>query len=59
MLIDVINLDFGKAFDKVDHCILLNILKKIVINGKVGLSIQNFLTNRQQCVAVNGTSSEA
>ena len=34
--IDVINLDFAKTFDKFDHCILLNKLKKIGINGKIG-----------------------
>ena len=58
--VDVIYLDFAKAFDKVDHGILLNKLKKIGINGKIGVWIHNFQSNRQQCVAVNGTiSSEA
>ena len=58
--VDVIYLDFAKAFDKVDHDILLNKLKKIGINGTIGVWIHNFLSNRQQCVAVNGTkSSEA
>ena len=52
---DVIYLDFAKAFDKVDHGILLNKLKKIAINGKIGVWIHNFLSNRQQCVADNGT----
>ena len=55
--IDVMYLDFAKAFDKVDHGILLNKLKKIGINGKIGVWIHNFLSNRQQCVAVNGTTS--
>ena len=41
--VDVIYLDFAKAFDKVDHGILLNKLKKIAINGKVGVWIHNFL----------------
>ena len=50
-------LDFAKAFDKVDYGILLNKLKKIGINGKIGVWIHNFLSNRQQCVAVNGTTS--
>ena len=50
--VDVIYLDFPKAFDKVDHGILLNKL-----NGKIGVWINNFLSNRQQCVAVNGTTS--
>ena len=32
--VDVNYLDFSKSFDKVDHGILLNKLKKIRINGK-------------------------
>ena len=55
--VDVIYLDFAKAFDKVDHSILLNKLKKIGINGKICVWKHNFLSNRQQCVAVNGTTS--
>ena len=55
--VDVIYLDFAKAFDKVDHGILLNKLKKIGINGKISAWIHNFLSNRQQCVADNGTTS--
>ena len=43
--------------DKVDRGILLNKLKKIEINGKIDVWIHNFLSNRQQCVAVNGTTS--
>ena len=52
-----IYLDFAKAFDKVDHGILLNKLKKIGINCKIGVWIHNFLSSRQQCVAVNRTTS--
>ena len=55
--VDVIYLDFAKAFDKVDQVILLNKLKNNGINGKIGVWIHNFLSNRQQCVAVNGTTS--
>ena len=47
----------AKAFDEVDHGILLNKLKKIRFNGKVGVWISNFISNRQQCAAVNGTTS--
>ena len=57
MLMLSIYLDFAKAFDKVDHGILLNKFKKIGINGRIGVWIHNFLSNRQQCVAVNGTTS--
>ena len=55
--VDVIYIDFAKAFDKIDHCTLLNKLKKIGINGKCGVWKHNFLSNRQHCVAVNGTTS--
>lgn len=57
---DVIYLDFAKAFDVVDHHILLRKLKRLGITGKVGKWIHNFLTNRTQYVTVEGqTSSEA
>ena len=54
--VDVINLDLAKAFVKVDHSILLNKLKKSELIVK-SLWILNFLSNRQQCVAVIGTTS--
>ena len=58
--VDDIYLNFLKAFDEVDHGILLKKLKKNGIHGKIHVWMQNFLSNRQQCVAVNGTpSSEA
>ena len=49
-------LKFSPCVDKVDHGILLNKLKQIRINCKIGVWIHNFLSNRQQCVAVNGTA---
>ena len=55
---DVIYLDFSKAFDKVDHIILLQKLEKIGIKGQLLLWIKNFLTNRTQVVAVDGCLSE-
>ena len=55
--VNVIYWDFAKVFDKVNHGILLNKLKKIGINGKIAVWIHNFLWNRQQCVAINGTTS--
>ena len=56
--IDTIYLDFAKAFDKVDHNILL---KKVIdhkIKGKVGLWIKNFLQDRKYRVVANGVMSE-
>ena len=49
--VDVIYLDFAKQFDKVDHGILLNKLKKIGINGKIGVWIHKFLSNRKNVLS--------
>ena len=54
---DVIYLDFAKAFDKVDHQILLQKLKNIGISGKLFNWIQSFLTDRSQVVVVDGVLS--
>ena len=50
---DVVYLDFSKAFDVVDHNILLRKLKAVGISGKIGLWIHNFITGRRQTVSVN------
>ena len=55
--IDVIYLDFAKAFDKVDHVILLKKLKSFGITGKLHQWISSFLENRYQQVIVNGKLS--
>ena len=47
---DVIYLDFAKAFDKVDHGILIRKLVEIGVNGDVLVWIFEFLTKRQQIV---------
>ena len=52
--IDAIYLDFAKAFDKVDHDLLLEKLKSLGVKGKVGMWIQSFLKNRHQQVLVDG-----
>ena len=51
---DVIYLDFQKAFDKVDHNILLQKLRKFGIQGKFHSWISNYLTQRKQVVNING-----
>ena len=55
--VDTIYLDFSKAFDKVDHKILMGKLKAIGIGGKLAKWIQSFLLDRKQVVLVNGTKS--
>ena len=56
--IDVVYLDFAKAFDKVDHNILLKKVEKFGIRGKLHQWIQTFLKNRKQQVIVDGKLSE-
>ena len=51
--VDVIYLDYSKAFDKVDHQILLAKLKMYGVTGKVYRWIESFLTNRKQAVVVD------
>ena len=46
-----------KAFDKVPHKRLLNVLKYCCIPSKIVDWIKSFLTNRKQRVIVNGTPS--
>ena len=55
--VDVIYLDFAKAFDKVDHTILLTKLHNAGVRGKVFEWIKNFLQHRTQSVTVNGETS--
>ena len=55
--VNVVYLDFAKAFDKVDFSILLKKLKALGIEGKLGRWIHCFLTGRTQRVVVGGASS--
>ena len=54
---DSIYLDFAKAFDKVNHKLLLKKVWAYGIRGKVYSWIESFLTERTQVVAVNGIYS--
>jgi len=55
---DVIFLDFSKAFDKVPHRKLIQKLEGHRIGGKVSRWIRNWLRGRTQRVVINGESSE-
>jgi len=55
--VDVVYLDFAKAFDKVDHNIVLKKVQNLGIQGKLLQWIKEFLTNRTQSVMVNGRLS--
>ena len=56
--IDVVYLDFAKAFDKVPHQRLLRKLEAKGISGKVLRWIEAWLTDRQQRVVLNGHVSD-
>ena len=52
--VDVIYLDFAKAFDKVPHKTLLSKVKGYGIKGEIYDWIKDFLSNRKQRVVING-----
>ena len=52
--VDVIFLDFAKAFDKVPHARLLQKISALGIQGKLHMWIKNWLQDRRQRVVLNG-----
>ena len=55
---DVVYLDFAKAFDKVDHEIILLKLRAIGVSGNLLKWLGSFLVGRKQAVAVEGYIGE-
>ena len=55
--LDLIYLDFSKAFDKVPHEKLMKKAKAIGISGNLLRWIEQWLTGRRQRVVINGKSS--
>lgn len=55
--VDIAVLDFAKAFDTVPHRKLLSKLKHYGIDGNTHAWITDFLSNREQCVVVDGETS--
>ena len=57
--IDMVILDFSKAFDTVPHRKLLYKMKPYGVDGTINSWLCDFLTNRQMKVVVDGEESEA
>ena len=55
--VDVIYLDYAKAFDKLDFRVTLQKLYNMGVSGNLFAWICSFLTNRYQCVSVQGEKS--
>ena len=55
--VDVLYLDFSKAFDLVDHAILLQKLQLHGINGSLLCWFDSYLNDRQQRVVIEGAVS--
>ena len=56
--VDVVFLDFRKAFDKVPHKRLMRKVRALGIQGNVAAWIKNWLAGRRQRVIVNGVPSD-
>ena len=56
---DAIYLDYAKAFDKVDHRLLIRKLQRYGFHDRIITWIESFLTDRSQHVVLNGISSFA
>lgn len=56
--VDIVYIDFQKAFDKVPHQALLHKLKRIGIQGSTFEWIKNWLVGRKQRVQIKGNYSQ-
>ena len=55
---DVIYLDFARAFDTVDHNVLLSKLKAYGVSGQLLTWFANYLSGRLQRVVIDGATSQ-
>ena len=53
----IVQINFSAAFDRVNHKGLLFKLKSVGIGGSIFSVIHEFLTDRKQCVSVDGSLS--
>ena len=55
---DIIYLDFSKAFDKVPHLRLIEKFKAHSIEGNILRCVKNWLSGRKQRMVLNGETSD-
>lgn len=55
--VDVLYLDFSKAFDKVDHARMMVKLAAVGVEGKLWAWLRDWLANRYQRVVIDGEAS--
>jgi ribonucleases P/MRP protein subunit RPP40 len=55
---DIQNLDFSKAFDRVNHSLLVHKLYHYGVRGTLNRWISDFLRDRKQAVVINGAKSD-
>ena len=59
LAVALITIDFSKAFDRIDHALLITKLSKMTgINYNLLKWLQSYLTDRKQCVRINSTKSD-
>ena len=56
--VDIVNLDFAKAFDKVPHMRLIRKCEGLGIQGNILKCIKEWLRERKQRVVLNGHASK-
>ena len=52
-------IDLSKAFDTIDHLILLKKLYHYGLRGQAYQLIKNYLSSRQECVTFDGITSNS
>ena len=57
-VLNAVYMDFMKAFDKVPHTRLLVKMKAYGLSENICIWVQNFLSDRKQCVQVSGMKSQ-
>jgi hypothetical protein len=56
--VDIVYLDYAKAFDKVPHARLIDKLRALGVDGKVAAWVKEWLNDRRQRVVINGQGLE-